>query len=85
MRRQARWTAAKQYRIVVRGEFGELLTSAFADLSVQAEGGETILVTPAIDGSQLHGVLDRLLGFAVEIVSMNELARPNTGGGEARV
>jgi hypothetical protein len=63
----------KRYRIVVRGEFGELLSNAFADFRIETGQGETVLTGDMVDGSQLYGVLDRLRDFAVEIVRFREV------------
>lgn len=66
-------TGRRRYRIVVRGEFGELLSSAFAEMSAQPHGGTTTLIADVADLSEFYGVLDRLRDFAIEIVSVNEL------------
>ena len=63
----------RKYRIVVRGEFGELLSSAFGDMTALPHEGTTILVADVADLSEFYGVLDRLRDFAIELVSVNEL------------
>ncbi|MGH2774298.1 MAG: hypothetical protein ACRDJT_02525 [Actinomycetota bacterium] len=63
----------RRYRIVVRGEFGELLSSAFGEMPVLPHRGTTILVADVADLSEFYGVLDRLRDFAIEVVSVNEL------------
>jgi hypothetical protein len=64
----------KRYRIVVRGEFGELLSNAFADFRIETGQGETVLTADVVDSSQLYGILDRLRDFAVEVVRFREVA-----------
>jgi hypothetical protein len=63
----------RRYRIVVRGEFGELLSSAFGEMSAVPDRGTTILMADVADLSEFYGVLDRLRDFAIELVSVNEL------------
>jgi len=63
----------RKYRIVVKGEFGELLSSAFGEMTALPKDGTTILVADVADLSEFYGVLDRLRDFGVELVSVNEL------------
>jgi len=63
----------RRYRIVVRGEFGELLSSAFGEMSAVPDRGTTILMAEVADLSEFYGVLDRLRDFAIELVSVDEL------------
>jgi hypothetical protein len=63
----------RRYEIVVRGEFGELLSSAFGEMSARPHRGTTILMADVADLSEFYGVLDRLRDFAIEVVSVNEL------------
>jgi len=63
----------RRYRIVVRGEFGELLSSAFGEMTAKPHQGTTILLADVADLSEFYGVLDRLRDFAIELVSVNEL------------
>jgi hypothetical protein len=66
-------TQRKKYRIVVRGEFGELLSSAFDEMTAKPHQGTTILTADVADLSEFYGVLDRLRDFSIELVSVNEL------------
>ena len=68
-------TQRRKYRIVVRGEFGELLSSAFDEMSAQPHHGTTILMADVADPSEFYGVLDRLRDFAIVAVSVNQLQR----------
>jgi hypothetical protein len=67
----------RRYRIVVKGEFGELLSSAFSEMATLPKDGTTILLADVADLSEFYGVLDRLRDFAIELVSVNEL-QPET-------
>ena len=63
----------RRYRIVVRGEFGDLLSSAFGEMTTQPHQGTTILTADVADLSEFYGVLDRLRDFGIELVSVNEV------------
>ena len=73
MTEQRRVSQRRRYRIVVRGEFGELLASAFSEMTALPRNGTTILMADVADSSEFYGVLDRLRDFAIELVSVNEL------------
>jgi hypothetical protein len=62
------------YRIVVRGEFGDLLAAAFDDMTVSTGGNQTVLTGRLRNSQELYGVLDRLrdLGVHLEHVSKAE-------------
>jgi hypothetical protein len=73
VRKQRSPAAASRYRIVVRGEFGEILTAAFPDVSVEPGEGRTVLTVTVADEQELYGILDRLRDFAISIVSISEV------------
>jgi hypothetical protein len=62
------------YQIAVRGEFGDLLTAAFADLSVAADGANTVLTGAIRDQAELFGLLDRLRDLGLHVVGVNEVS-----------
>jgi hypothetical protein len=64
---------AKRYRIVVRGEFGEILTAAFPEVTAKPGEGRTMLAFTVADEQELYGILDRLRDFAISIVSISEM------------
>jgi hypothetical protein len=66
--------APTRYRIVVKGRLSDSFISVFEDLSVEPLPGRTALEGDFVDQSQLHGVLDRLRGFGIELVSVNAVA-----------
>ena len=63
----------RRYRIVVKGEIGDLLASAFSDMTIEAGKGKTVLTTAEVDWSGLHRILDHLRDFAIEIDSFHEV------------
>jgi len=65
---------SKLYRIVVRSELGERYASAFEGMRMQTEEGATILTGEVEDQSQLFGILDRLNGLGLELLSVETLS-----------
>ena len=71
------------YRIVVRSELSERYAVAFEGMDMETEGGVTILTGEIIDQPHLHGILDRLNGLGLELLSVQALpedANPSAGG-----
>ena len=68
------------YRIVVRSELGDRYAPAFEGMRMETENGETILIGEVIDQSHLFGILDRINGLGVELLSVQAMpdVRPST-------
>ncbi len=62
-----------RYRIVVRDEFGDLLTAAFEDVAVSAGGGKTVLTASARSPQELSDLLDRLRDHGVQIEKVSQI------------
>jgi hypothetical protein len=73
MRDRGRGAATSRYRIVVREEFGDILSAAFPGISVEPGEGRTVLTVTVEDEQELYGIVDRLRDFAVSIVSISEM------------
>jgi len=71
-------TGMSSYRIVVRGELGGTLARAFEGMQVETGSGETVLVGDIVDQAQLHGVLERLRDFGIELVSVTPVSAEQT-------
>jgi hypothetical protein len=65
----------KHYRIVVRSELGDRYASAFEGMRMETQDGQTILTGLVKDQPHLFGVLDRLYGLGLELLSVQALAR----------
>jgi outer membrane PBP1 activator LpoA protein len=63
----------KDYRIVVRSELGERYACAFEGMRMETEGGQTILSGEVVDQPHLFGVLDRLNGLGLELLSVQAM------------
>jgi len=61
------------YKIVVRDELGERFAQEFEGMSLQAGGGQTVLIGEIIDQAHLHGFLNRLGDFGLELLSVEAL------------
>jgi hypothetical protein len=68
---------SKRYTIIVEGRLGQRFAAAFPSASLVAEQSRTRLVTEPLDQSQLHGLLERLRSFAIELISIQETDEPD--------
>jgi hypothetical protein len=62
--------AGKTYRIVVRSELSERYAAAFEGMEMETNSGLTVLTGKIIDQPRLHGVLDRINGLGLELLSV---------------
>ena len=63
----------KDYRIVVRSELSERYAAAFEGMEMKTESGLTVLTGEVVDQVQLHGILERIGGLGLELVSVQSL------------
>jgi len=61
------------YRIVVRSELSDTYAVAFEGMEMEAKGGDTVLKGMIIDQPQLYGILDRINGLGLELLSVEAL------------
>lgn len=66
------------YEIIVRGEAGPTVCSAFEDLAVTIEGGLTTLSGELPDQAALFGVLARVQDLGLELVEVSHLSPGST-------
>jgi hypothetical protein len=79
MRRRTR----KVYRIVVRSELGDTYAVAFEGMEMRRKDGDTVLTGEIIDQPHLYGILERINGLGMELLSVEALpdeARPSAEG-----
>jgi hypothetical protein len=72
------------YRIVVRSELSERYAAAFDGMRMETKDGETILTGEIVDQPHLFGVLDRVNGLGLQLLSVQALpddGHPNVEGG----
>lgn len=58
-------------RIVVRGEFGPLLSAALPECDIAVLSGETHLAARVRDEAELFGLLERLRDLGAALVSVS--------------
>ena len=62
-----------RYEIVVKDRLSERFQGAFPGVELEPAKGRTVLRGDFADQAQLHGLLDRLRDFGIELVSINAL------------
>ena len=61
-----------RYEVRVRGQLGETIRLAFADLRVETRGKDTVVLC-ACDQSAVHGVLSRIESLGLELLEVRRL------------
>lgn len=70
---EAKGTQQRRYEIVVRGRLSARFGSVFEGLELKPGHGSTALRGEFADQAALHGMLDRLQDFGIELVSVNAI------------
>ena len=81
MRRTGTWTV---YRIVVGSELSAKYTVAFEGMEMEARDGVTVLTGKIIDQPHLYGILDRINGLGLELLSVEALPDAVLPGPESK-
>jgi hypothetical protein len=61
------------YRIVVRSELSDKYAVAFEGMEMETKDGDTILTGEVIDQPHLFGILDRINGLGLQLLSVQAL------------
>jgi hypothetical protein len=61
------------YRIVVRSELSNRYAVAFEGMEMETKNGDTILTGEIIDQPHLYGILDRINGLGLKLLSVQSL------------
>ena len=72
-KRMVRKCRGALYRIVVRSELSDAYAVAFEEMEMETKGGVTVLTGKIIDQPQLFGILDRVNGLGLELLSVEAL------------
>ena len=75
------------YRIVVQSELSDRYAAAFEGMEMETKSGDTVITGEVIDQPHLYGILSRINGLGLKLVSVQALpedAHPSAAGG-ARV
>ena len=62
------------YRIVARSELSDRYASAFEGMEMETEDGRTILTGEVKDQPHLFGILERINGLGMELLSVEALS-----------
>ena len=83
MRKKGKGTV---YRLVVRSELSERYAAAFEGMKLETKDGQTILFGEIIDQPHLFGILDRINGLGLKLLSVQALPEdaPSNAEGEQR-
>jgi hypothetical protein len=79
----------RRYQIVVAGELSHRFAPVFDGMTMRCTGGQTAITGVIVDQAQLHGFLDRVGEFGLELLSVNAIGdeeqpastQPRPGGG----
>ena len=61
------------YRIIVRSELSNVYAVAFEGMEMEPREGDTVLTGRMIDQPQLYGILERINGLGLELLSVQVL------------
>jgi hypothetical protein len=68
-----RKSTGKVYRIVVRSELSDTYAVAFEGMEMETRNGVTVLTGEVVDQPRLYGILNRINGLGLELLSVQAL------------
>jgi hypothetical protein len=74
-RRMMRKRTGTFYRIVMRSELTERYAVAFEGMEMETKNGVTVLTGKIIDQPHLYGILERINGLGLELLSVEALPK----------
>ena len=72
------------YRIVARSELSDVYAVAFEGMEMETKDGDTVLTGKIIDQPHLFGILDRINGLGLELLSVQVLSEDAHPSSERR-
>jgi hypothetical protein len=72
------------YRIVVRRELSDKYAVAFEGMVMEAKDGVTVLTGKIIDQPHLYGILERINGLGLELLSVEAMPDAVLTGPESK-
>jgi hypothetical protein len=72
------------YRIVVRSELSNVYAVAFEGMEMEARDGVTVLTGKIIDQPHLYGILERINGLGLELLSVEAMPDAVLTGPESK-
>ena len=79
-----RKSTGKVYRIVARSELSDTYAVAFDGMEMETRNGVTILTGKVIDQPRLYGILNRINGLGLELLSVQALEVVHPGAERKR-
>ena len=76
--------APLRYRIILRGECGNVLQAILRDATIESRRGWTCVIATVGGETGLYELLDRFQDLALQVVSINQLDADATGTEGAR-
>jgi hypothetical protein len=61
----------RSYRIVIEGELDDRFAGPFDGMTLERNAGTTVLTGPVRDQAELQGLLQRVAGLGLTLVSAN--------------
>jgi hypothetical protein len=68
------------YKLVVRGELDDRFAYLFGGMEMQRTAGTTVVSGKIIDQAQLCGFIERFQELGLELLSVEQTARPHEPG-----
>jgi hypothetical protein len=65
------------YKLAVRGELDDRFAYLFGGMEMERIAGTTVLSGKVIDQAQLHGFIERFQELGLELLSVEQTARPH--------
>jgi hypothetical protein len=62
------------YRIVAQSELSDRYAAAFEGMHMETKNGQTILTGEVVDQPHLHGILSRINGLGLRLLSVQDLS-----------
>ena len=76
--------APLRYRIIFRGECGNVLQGILSDATIESQRGWTRVIATVGDEAGFYELLGRFQDLALQVVSINQLDADATGAEAAR-
>jgi hypothetical protein len=61
------------YRIIVRSELSDTYAVAFEGMEMETKDGDTVLTGEIVDQPHLYGIIDRINGLGLQLLSVQTL------------
>ena len=63
----------RRYIVTVQGRLGDRFRATFPDVAIEPGHGHTLLLTQPFDQGQLHGLLNRVRDFGIDLLAVEAM------------